>query len=300
MPTPPRLKASDFDPEVLKLFDQYVHGVIDRRGFLGKAASLVGTVGAVTLLSALSPQFALAQQVKPDDKRLHTESVEFASPKGYGKARGYLAKPAKAKGLLPLVVVVHENRGLNPHIEDVARRFALAGYLAFAPDALFPLGGYPGDEDKARVVFKELDQAKTEEDFVAACELLLARKDGNGRLGVVGFCYGGHMAATLATRLPQVLASVPFYGLAPAVEDVPRIKAEVLLVLAAEDERVNGSWPPCEAAMKAAGVTYEVFQPPATQHGFHNDTTPRYDEAGAKEAWKRTLALFDRHLRVTA
>jgi len=300
MSTPPRPRAEDFDPEVMHLFDQYVHGVIDRRGFLSGAARVAGTAGALGLLAALSPQFAAAQQVKPDDVRLTTEYLGFDSPAGYGKGRGYLARPAKAAGPLPLVLVVHENRGLNPHIEDVTRRFALAGYLAFAPDALFPLGGYPGDEDKAREVFRQLDQAKTQADFVAAAERLLARKDGNGRLGVVGFCYGGHMAATLATLLPQVVASAPFYGVAPTLADVPKIQAELLVVLAANDERVNATWPAFEAALKSAGVTYTLLQPPNTQHGFHNDTTPRYDEAAAKDAWNRTLALFERRLKTPA
>ncbi|MFC5577848.1 dienelactone hydrolase family protein [Lysobacter niabensis] len=298
MPNPPRQKASDFDPEVLRLFDQYVHGLIDRRGFLSGAARFaVGATTAAGLLAALSPQFAAAQQVKPDDKRLSTKYLEFGSPDGYGKARGYLAKPAKAKGLLPLVLVVHENRGLNPHIEDITRRLALDGFIAFAPDALFPLGGYPGDEDKARAEFAKLDQAKTREDFLAAAGVLANIEGGNGRMGVVGFCYGGGMANFLATRLPDLVAAAPFYGSAPALEDVPKIKAELLVVLAANDERINTAWPAYEAALKSAGVKYALYQPADTQHGFNNDTTPRYDEAAAREAWRRTIALFDRTLR---
>ena len=298
MPNPPRQKASDFDPEVLRLFDQYVHGLIDRRGFLSGAARFaVGATTAAGLLAALSPQFAAAQQVKPDDKRLSAKYLEFASPKGYGKARGYLARPVKAKGLLPLVLVVHENRGLNPHIEDITRRLALDGYIAFAPDALFPLGGYPGDEDKARAEFARLDQAKTREDFLAAAGVLANLEGGNGRMGVVGFCYGGGMANFLATRLPDLAAAAPFYGSAPALEDVPKIKAEMLVVLAANDERINTAWPAYEAALKSAGVKYALYQPADTQHGFNNDTTPRYDEAAAREAWRRTIALFDRTLR---
>ena len=293
----PRRKADDFDPEVLRLFDQYVHGDIDRRGFLaGAARYAVGASGAAALLAALSPRFAEAQQVAPGDARIAAEYREFDSPSGYGKARGYLARPVKADGPLPLVLVVHENRGLNPHIEDVARRFALEGYLAFAPDALFPLGGYPGDEDAARALFGKLDQAKTREDFLAASALLSGMKGGNGRLGVVGFCYGGAMANFLATKLPMLRAAAPFYGSAPALEEVPKIKAEMLIVLAANDERVNASWPAYRAALDEAGVEYALFQPPGTQHGFHNDTTPRYDEAAAREAWKRTLALFARRL----
>jgi len=297
----PRHTASDFDPEVLRLFDQYVHGMIDRRGFLSGAARFaVGSAGAAALLAALSPQFAAAQQVKPDDARLSAKYVEFASPKGYGKARGYLARPAKAKGPLPVVLVVHENRGLNPHIEDIARRLALDDFIAFAPDALFPLGGYPGDEDAARELFGKLDQAKTREDFVAAAELLGHVEGGNGRLGVVGFCYGGGIANVLATRLPHLKAAAPFYGVAPPAEDVAKIKAELLVVLAANDDRVNATWPGYETALKTSGVHYTMFQPPGTQHGFNNDTTPRYDKDAAAEAWRRTLALFNRTLRDAA
>jgi carboxymethylenebutenolidase len=298
MTTPPRKTASDFDPDVLRLFDDYVHGGIDRRGFLAGAAKFaVGAAGAAGLLAALSPQFAMAQQVKPDDARLHAVRRQFASPQGYGTAQGYLVRPADAKGLLPTVLVVHENRGLNPHIEDVARRMALEGYIAFAPDALFPLGGYPGDEDKARAEFAKLDQAKTRQDFLAAAQLLRDMPGGNGRLGVVGFCYGGSMANFLATQLPDLAAAVPFYGSGPALEDVPKIKAELLVVHASSDERINTAWPAYEAALQQAGVRYTHYRPDNTQHGFHNDTTPRYDEAAAREAWTRTLALFERTLR---
>jgi carboxymethylenebutenolidase len=298
MATPPRRKASDFDPEVLRLFDQYVHGIIDRRGFLAGAARFaVGATSAAGLLAALSPQFAAAQQVKPDDKRLSARYLEFDSADGYGKGRGYLVRPAKARGPLPVVLVVHENRGLNPHIEDITRRLALQDYIAFAPDALFPLGGYPGDEDRARAEFAKLDQAKTRQDFLAAARMLRGIDGGNGRMGVVGFCYGGGMANFLATRLPDLEAAAPFYGGAPPLEEVPRIKAELLVVLAANDERINAGWPAYEAALKQAGVRYALYQPPGTQHGFNNDTTPRYDEDAAREAWKRTLALFARTLR---
>ena len=301
MPTTPRPKASDFDPKVLQLFDQYVHGAIDRRGFLAGAARLaVGAATATGLLAALSPQFAAAQQVTPDDRRLSTRYVEFASPNGHGTGRGYLVKPAHASGPLPLVLVVHENRGLNPHIEDVARRFGLEGFIAFAPDALFPLGGYPGDEDAARALFGKLEQDKTREDFVAAADMLVGLEGGNGRMGVVGFCYGGGIANLLATRLPHLPAAAPFYGNAPPLEDVPKIKAELLVVLADNDERINSAWPEYEAALKAASVRYTLFQPPGTQHGFHNDTTPRYDEDAAREAWRRTTELFERSLRTPA
>ena len=297
-----RLQASDFDPEVLRLFDQYVHGGLDRRGFLDRAAKFaVGGVTAAALLEALSPKFAQAQQVPAADARIQAETVEFASPKGYGKGRGYLVRPAgsgaASSGPLPTVLVVHENRGLNPHIEDIARRLALANFIAFAPDALFPLGGYPGDEDKARDLFGKLDQAKTQEDFVAAAGFLKAVAGGNGKLGVVGFCYGGGIVNLLAARLPDLGAGVPFYGAAPALDSVPRIKAPLLLVFADNDERINAMWPPYEAALKAAGAKFEAVKYPGTQHGFNNDTTPRFDEPAAKQAWARTVALFNRTLR---
>ena len=301
MTTPPRKTVDDFDPEVLRLFDQYVHGVIDRRAFLGSAARFaVGATTAVGLLEALSPQFAAAQQVKPDDSRLSAKYIEFPSPKGYGRARGYLAKPAKARGPLPVILVVHENRGLNPHIEDIVRRLALENFIAFAPDALFPLGGYPGDEDKARAEFAKLDQTKTRQDFLAAAQMLRGVDGSNGRMGAVGFCYGGGIVNFLATQLPDLAAAAPFYGTAPPTEDVARIKAEMLIVLAANDERVNAGWPAYEGALKQAGVRYALYQPAGTQHGFNNDTTPRYDENAAHEAWKRTLELFERNLRKTA
>lgn len=291
-------KASDFDPEVLRLFDQYVHGVIDRRGFLvGASRFAVGAATATGLLATLAPRFAAAQRVKPDDTRLSTDFLEFDSPDGYGTGRGYLVKPAKAEGPLPVVLVVHENRGLNPHIEDVARRLGLEGFIAFAPDALFPLGGYPGDEDAARALFAKLDQDRTHADFIAAANMLRDVEGGNGRMGVVGFCYGGAMANFLATRLPDIAAAAPFYGTAPELEDVDDINAELLVVLASNDERVNATWPDYQAALEKAGVDYTLYQPADTRHGFHNDTTPRYDEEAAAEAWRRMIALFDRTLR---
>jgi carboxymethylenebutenolidase len=298
MTTPPRKTANDFDPEVLQLFDQYVHGAIDRRGFLtGAARFAVGASAAAGLLAALSPQFAAAQQVKPDDKRLTARYIEFASPDGYGTGRGYLAKLAKGRGKRPVVLVVHENRGLNPHIEDIARRLALEGYIVFAPDALFPLGGYPGKEDDARTLFAKLEQPKTRQDFLAAARMLLGIEGGNGRLGAVGFCYGGGMSNFLATQLTELRAAAPFYGSGPTLEDVPKIKAEMLVVLAANDDRINTAWPAYETALKQADVRYTLYQPPGTQHGFNNDTTPRYDEAAAREAWKLLLALFERRLK---
>ena len=297
----PFTKAGDFPPEVLKLFDQYVHNVIDRRGFLeGAAKFAVGGVTAAGLLEALAPRFAEAQQVPPNDPRLKAEKIEFPSPHGYGKARGYLVHPApggKHAGALPTILVAHENRGLNPHIEDIARRLALEGFIAFAPDALFPLGGYPGDEDQARGLFAKLDQAKTREDFVAAAGFARTRPGSDGKLGVVGFCYGGGIANVLATRLPDLAAAVPFYGSAPPLDQVKAIKASLLLHFAGNDDRINASWPPYEAALKAAHVKYEAFKYPGTEHGFNNDTTPRYDPPAAKLAWQRTIAFFDRTLR---
>ncbi len=293
-----RKTAHDFDQDLLILFDAYVHGALDRRGFLDKAAKYaVGGVTAAMLLDQLSPKFLEAQVIKPDDARIKVQSLEYDSPKGSGKMRGYLAQPAKASGKLPAVLVVHENRGLNPHIEDIARRLATDNFLAFAPDALFPLGGYPGDEDKARELFPKLDQAKTREDFLAAAAWLKARPECNGKLGAVGFCYGGGVVNFLATRLPDLAAAVPFYGSAPPLEDVPKIKAALLVQSAEVDERINQSWPAYEAALKAANVHYERFQYPGTQHGFNNDTTPRYDAAAAKLAWERTLAHFNKYLR---
>jgi carboxymethylenebutenolidase len=292
-------KAGDFDQELLDLFDKYVHGVIDRRGFLDAAAKFaVGGVTAAMLLDELSPNFVEAQQVPKDDKRLAAEYIEYDSPQGNGKMRGYLVRPADAKGKkLPAVLVVHENRGLNPHIEDVARRVALEGYMAFAPDALTPLGGYPGTEDKARELFPKLDQAKTREDFVTAVGVLRTRPDCTGKVAVVGFCYGGGIANMLATRVPELAGAVPFYGGQPKAEDVPNIKAPLLIHYAENDERVNAGWPAYEAALKANKKTYEAYIYPGTQHGFNNDTTPRYDPAAAKLAWSRTLEFFKKNLR---
>jgi carboxymethylenebutenolidase len=293
-----RKTAHDFDQELLILFDAYVHGALDRRGFLDKAAKYaVGGVTAVMLLDQLSPKFLEAQVIKPEDARIKLQKVEYDSPKGYGKMGGYLAQPAKASGKLPAILVIHENRGLNPHIEDIARRLAVDNFVAFAPDALFPLGGYPGDEDKAREVFPKLDQAKTREDFIAAANWLKARLETTGKMGAVGFCYGGGMVNFLATQVPDLAAGVPFYGSAPNLEDVPKIKAAMLIQSAEVDERINGSWPGYETALKGANVRYERFQYPGTQHGFNNDTTPRYEAAAAKLAWERTVAHFNKYLR---
>jgi carboxymethylenebutenolidase len=293
-----RKTAHDFDQELLALFDAYVHGALDRRGFLDKAAKYAaGGVTAAMLLDQLSPKFLEAQVIKPEDARIKVQQIEYDSPKGNVKMRGYLAQPAKAAGKLPAILVIHENRGLNPHIEDIARRLAVDNFVAFAPDALFPLGGYPGDEDKARELFPKLDQAKTREDFIAAFTWLKARPETTGKVGAVGFCYGGGMVNFLATQLPDLAAGVPFYGSSPNADDVPKIKAAMLIQSAEVDERINASWPAYETALKAANVRYERYQYPGTQHGFNNDTTPRFDAAAAKLAWERTLAHFNKYLR---
>jgi carboxymethylenebutenolidase len=286
------MSPKDLDPNVWILFDQYVHGSIDRRGFLeGVGKYLVGGMTAMGVLGMLQPDFARAQNVAPDDKRLKVKAVRLAPELG-----GNLARPAKA-GKLPGVMVIHENRGLNPHIMDVNRRMALEGYVALAPDALTPAGGYPGDEDKAREAFGKLDQEKTRGAFVKAVGWLEKQPDCTGKVGAVGFCWGGGLASFLATQLPTLGAAVCFYGGAPPEAEVAKIKAPLLVHYAEKDDRINAQRPAFEAALKAAGVKYEMFAYPGTQHGFHNDTTPRYDEAAAKLAWTRTLAFFKAHLR---
>ena len=291
--------AKDFDQELLYLFDEYVHGGIDRRGFLDRAAKFaVGGMTAAMLLDALSPKFAEAQVIAKDDARLKAEMLEYPSPQGSGTMKGYLVRPARAEGKLPGVVMVHENRGLNPHIEDVARRLALENFITFAPDALTPLGGYPaGGEDEARQLFGKLDQAKTKEDMVAAVIWLKARSECTGKVGAVGFCYGGGIANMLATRVPDLTAAVPFYGNTPPTEDVAKIKAPLLIHYAENDPRINAMWPAYETALKAAGIKYAMYMYPGTQHGFNNNTTPRFDEAAAKLAWQRTVDFFNEHLR---
>jgi len=291
---PPRLTAQDFDQDLLILFDAYVHGHLDRRGFLGQAQKFAKAgVTAAGLLAALSPDFAAGQQVPANDPKLKVERVDYPSPAGSGTVRGYLARPAAAGATrLPAVLVIHENRGLNPHIEDIARRLALDGFMAFAPDALSPLGGYPGDEDKARDAFAKLDQAHAREDFVAAAQWLKARPDATGKIGAVGFCYGGGIVHVLSTRMPDLNAGVPFYGNVPAPAEAAKVKAPLLVHRAAVDERINAAWPAYEAALKAAGVSVSDFQYPGTQHGFNNDTTPRYDAAAARLAWGRTVEFL--------
>jgi carboxymethylenebutenolidase len=289
--------AKDLNPEVWKIFDQYVHGDLDRRGFLDRAGKYaVGGLTAAGILDLLNPKFAEAQKVAKDDKRIKTEVVEIDSPKGYGKIKAYVCKPANATGKLGTVLVIHENRGLNPHIEDIARRLALDNFLAVAPDALSPLGGYPGDEDKAREVFPKLDQAKTREDFLAATAYARTRPDSNGKIGAVGFCYGGGMVNFLAARVPELAAGVPFYGGAGALEDVKNVKATMLIQHGGNDKRLVDGWPAHEAALKAANVKYEGYVYPNAEHGFNNDTTPRFDAAAAKLAWDRTVALFKKTL----
>lgn len=293
-----RKTAADFDQEVLILFDAYVHGNIDRRTFLDKASKYaVGGMTALMILDALNPKFAEAQQIAPDDKRLKIERIEYPSPQGTGTMKGYLCRPAGASGKLPGIVVIHENRGLNPHIEDVARRLALENFMTFAPDALTPLGGYPGTEDEARTLFAKLDQAKTREDFVAAANYLKARPDCTGKIGAVGFCWGGGITHILTLRVPDLAAAVPFYGNLPDPSEAAKVKAPILAHFAETDERINAAWPAYESALKAAGVSYTAYTYPGTQHGFNNDTTPRYDEKAAKLAWERTLEFFKKYLK---
>ena len=293
-----RKKASDFPPEVLKLFDGYVHGALDRREFLDRAAKFaVGGFTAAAMLESLRPNYAFAQQVGKDDARIKAEYVSYPSPQGSGTMRGYLARPANASGKLPGILVIHENRGLNPYIEDVARRLAVANFVAFAPDALTPLGGYPGDEEKAVKLFATLDAAKRMEDLFTAAGYLKSRPECTGKIGAVGFCFGGGIVNALAVRIPDLAAAVPFYGAQPAAADVGKIKAPLMIHYAALDDRINAGWPAYEAALKANGIKYEMYMYPGTNHGFHNDTTPRYDEAAAKLAWQRTVDFFNKNVR---
>jgi carboxymethylenebutenolidase len=293
-----RKTAKDFPQELLDLYDEYVHGQVGRRGFLERASQFaVGGVTVASLVAALSPQYAFAQQVPKDDPRIAVSYEDYDSPKGAGKMRGYLARPAKTAGKLPGVLVIHENRGLNPYIEDVTRRLAVAGFVAFAPDALTPLGGYPGNDDEGRNRQAQRKKEEMEEDFIAGAKWLHGHARCNGKVGAVGFCFGGGMANTLAVRLPDIIiAAVPFYGGQPAAGDVPQIKAALLLHYAELDQRVNAGWPAYEEALKKAGVKYEAHIYPGVNHGFHNDTTPRYDEAAAKLAWERTIGFFKQRL----
>jgi carboxymethylenebutenolidase len=292
------MKASDFPQELLDEFHLYVHGEIDRRTFLDRAGKYaVGGLTAATLFEMLKPNYAWAQQVPKDDSRIRTEYFTVPSPQGNGSIKGYLVRPANAAGKFPAVLVVHENRGLNPYVEDVARRLGTANFMAFAPDGLTSLGGYPGDDEKGGELFGKVDRAKMTEDFVAAANWLKTRPDATGKLGVVGFCFGGGIANTLATRMPDLAAAVPFYGAAPPPADVPKIKAAVLAHHGEADTRLAGAWPDYDKALTAAGVVHEGYIYPKAQHGFHNDTTPRYDEAAAKLAWQRTIDWFNKYLR---
>ena len=292
-----RLTAKDFPPELLELYDGYVHGRINRRQFLDRAGMLaLGGMTALGALAALSPNYALAEQVKFTDPDIDAEYIDYPSPKGHRTVRGYLVRPAKASGKVPAVVVVHENRGLNPYIEDVARRLAKAGYLALAPDGLSSVGGYPGNDDKGRELQRQVDPEKLTNDFFAAIDLLLTHDASTGQVGITGFCYGGGVSNAASVAYPELAAAVPFYGRQAKPEDVAKIRAPLLFQFAEQDDNVNATWPACEAALKAAGKTYQAHVYPGTQHGFHNDSTPRYDEAAAALAWKRTLDWFKRYL----
>jgi len=294
--------TQDLHPEVWRLFDRYVHGLIDRRGFLdGTAKYAVGGMTAVGILEALSPNYAEAQiQVPPTDSRIKTERIEVKSPDGNGMIRALLARPASATGRIPSVVVIHENRGLTPHIEDVVRRAAVAGFMAIGPDALTSLGGYPGTDEAGAEMQRKIDQPKMMADFLATARYVKNRPDSTGRLGATGFCFGGGVVNNMAVQLgPDLHASVPFYGGAPRAEDVPKIKAAMLINYAEDDERINAAWPAYEAALKANRISYEKYTYPGTQHGFHNDTTPRFHKEAAALAWKRTVDHFNKYLKTT-
>ena len=293
-----RKKASDFPKEVLALFDGYVHGFIDRRAFVEGAAKVVGGgAAAVAVLDALQPRYAWAAQVPEEDDRIRAEYVEYDSPNGSGTMRGYMAVPDGATGPKPAVLVIHENRGLNPYIEDVVRRFAAADFVALGPDALTPLGGYPGNDDDGREMQRELDRDVMMEDWVAAFEFLRTHSTTTGRVGAVGFCYGGGVVNQLAVRLPNLGAGAPFYGAAPPPESVSLIQAPLLIHYAGLDDRINGRWPDYQEALDANGKAYTMHMYEGANHGFHNDTTPRFDEEAATLAQERTIAFFNQHLR---
>jgi carboxymethylenebutenolidase len=297
-----RKKASDFPQELLDEFHLYVHGDIDRRTFLDRAGKYaVGGLTAAAILDMLKPNYAWAEQVPKDDKRIKTEYATVPSPQGNGSIKGYLVRPANASATakVPAVLVVHENRGLNPYVEDVARRLGTSNFMAFAPDGLTSVGGYPGDDEKGGELFMKVDRAKMTEDFVAAANWLKSRPESTGKLGVVGFCFGGGIANTLATRLPDLAAAVPFYGGVPPDADIPKIKAAILAHHGELDTRLAMSWPAYDAALTANKVPHEGYIYPKANHGFHNDTTPRYDETAAKLAWQRTIGWFNKYLRNT-
>jgi carboxymethylenebutenolidase len=292
-----RLTAKDFAPELLELYDFYVHGKINRREFLDRAAVFtLGGLTATAILSSLSPDYALAEQVQFTDPDIVAEYISYSSPKGNGQVRGYLVRPAKATGKLPAVLVVHENRGLNPYIEDVARRLGKAGFVALAPDGLSSVGGYPGNDDKGRELQQKVDPEKLMNDFFAGLEWLMAHPASTGKVGITGFCYGGGVCNAAAVAYPELGAAVPFYGRQPKAEEVSRIKAPLLLHYAELDKPITDGWPAYEQALKAAGKTYQAYVYKGANHGFHNDSTPRYDEAAARLAWDRTLEWFNRYL----
>lgn len=292
-----RMTAKDFSPELLELYDFYAHGRISKREFLDRAGKFaVGGVTAMAILGMMGPNYALAEQVSFNDPDIVGEYVMYPSPNGHGEVRGYLVRPAAATGKLPAVVVVHENRGLNPYIEDVARRLAKAGFIALAPDGLTSVGGYPGNDEAGRELQSKVDPEKLMNDFFAAVEWLMAHEATTGNVGITGFCYGGGVANAAAVAYPELGGAVPFYGRQPAAADVAKIKAPLLIHYAGLDERVNAGWPEYEAALKAAGTRYEAYIYDGVNHGFHNDSTPRYDEAAANLAWDRTLAFFKTNL----
>lgn len=292
-----RLTAKDFPQELLELYDFYVHGRITKREFLERAGKYaIGGLTAAAALAALSPNYALAQQVEFTDPDIFAEYITYPSPNGHGSVRGYQVKPAKTDGKVPAVVVVHENRGLNPYIEDVARRVAKAGFIALAPDGLSSVGGYPGNDEKGKELQQTVDPEKLMNDFFAAIEFLMHHEQATGKVGITGFCYGGGVSNAAAVAYPELAAAVPFYGRQPKAADVPRIKAPLLLHYAELDKNINEGWPAYEAALKAEGKIYEAHVYPGVNHGFHNDSTPRYDEAAAKLAWERTIAWFKRYL----
>lgn len=295
--TATRMTAKDFSPELLELYDFYAHGKITKREFLDRAGRYaVGGLTAVAILGMMGPNYALAEQVSFNDPDIVGAYVMYPSPEGHGEVRGYLVRPAAAAGKLPAVVVVHENRGLNPYIEDVARRLAKAGFMALAPDGLTSVGGYPGNDEAGRALQSQVDSTKLMNDFFAAVEWLMAHEGSTGRVGITGFCYGGGVANAAAVAYPELGGAVPFYGRQPDPADVPKIKAPLLIHYAGLDERVNEGWPAYEAALKAAGTRYEAFIYPDVNHGFHNDSTPRYDEAAAELAWGRTVEFFKANL----
>ena len=292
-----RLTAQDFPQELLELYDYYAHGRISKREFIAMAGKLaIGGMTGATLLSMLSPNYALATQVEFTDPDIKPEYIHYPSPQGHGEVRGYLVKPANPKGKPPAVVVVHENRGLNPYIEDVARRVAKAGYIALAPDGLSSVGGYPGNDEEGRALQAKVDPARLMNDFFAALTFLIEHPEASGKVGITGFCYGGGVANAAAVAFPELACAVPFYGRQPKAEDVPRIQAPLLLHYAALDNNINAGWPAYEAALKQHHKIYQAHLYPGVNHGFHNDSTPRYDKPAAELAWQRTLAWFEKYL----